>query len=378
MLSSRPLLFSRTLENMNQNQTNFGQQKQSTLSNQKDETILEVFKWVFFAFALLLTLLSILSKSFLSSISFLAIALLLFPLSANYLKGKLPFFKNRIFKGIGLLVLTMIGVVSSDFSSRIDKLKHLPKSVEQKKNIIKDYIENDLEDNSIQNVKGLVEAGELFGKWNYSTKNPSDEHISKQIDSDGKEVFVFTPLFDFKEAKYLKNDVKKGKITDYKMFFEVDSIGSIVSKKTIISYSKIGEVEYIGNEVPSLSFLIDEGIVNSQKEMIAKEKQREDEKKAQEKQYEEQKKGHEEQMQRFEKKCLSSWDGSHRELVKYVKKNMNNPKSFEHVETRYGVTNGYAGIVMVYRGTNAFGAIVTNSIKAKISLEDCSIISVEE
>lgn len=83
-------------------------------------------------------------------------------------------------------------------------------------------------------------------------------------------------------------------------------------------------------------------------------------------------------MLEFEKKRLSSWDGSHRELVKYVKKNMHNPKSFEHVETRYGVTGDYAGLVMIYRSTNAFGAIVSNSIKAKVNLGDCSLISIEQ
>ena len=61
---------------------------------------------------------------------------------------------------------------------------------------------------------------------------------------------------------------------------------------------------------------------------------------------------------------------------RFVKQSMHNPKSFEHAETRYTATSEYAGIVMVYRGTNAFGAIVTNSVKAKIGLEDCSVISV--
>ncbi|RRA92426.1 hypothetical protein [Paenimyroides viscosum] len=97
-----------------------------------------------------------------------------------------------------------------------------------------------------------------------------------------------------------------------------------------------------------------------------------------EKQILKQKEEHDKRIVEFKEKCLSSWDGSHRELVKYVKKNMHNPKSFEHVETQYGVTGDYAGLVMIYRGTNSFGATVSNSIKAKVSLEDCSVISIED
>ena len=36
----------------------------------------------------------------------------------------------------------------------------------------------------------------------------------------------------------------------------------------------------------------------------------------------------------FEDKCLSAWDGSCLGLVLYVQHNMNNPKSFEYVETK--------------------------------------------
>ena len=56
---------------------------------------------------------------------------------------------------------------------------------------------------------------------------------------------------------------------------------------------------------------------------------------------------------------------------------MNDPKSFEHVNTTYVMTNdGYAIINMVYRGRNALGGIVTESIKAKIDPLDCSIIQI--
>lgn len=77
----------------------------------------------------------------------------------------------------------------------------------------------------------------------------------------------------------------------------------------------------------------------------------------------------------FKKNCFSGWDGSHTELVKYVKKNMHNPKSFEHVSTTYATANDYAVVTMTYRGTNALGAIVTEKVKAQVSY-DCKVIKI--
>lgn len=77
----------------------------------------------------------------------------------------------------------------------------------------------------------------------------------------------------------------------------------------------------------------------------------------------------------FEDNCLSAWDGSCIELVKYVKNNMNNPKSFEHVSTTYATLKDYAVVTMTYRGTNGFGATVTEQIRAKVSY-DCEVLGI--
>ncbi len=67
---------------------------------------------------------------------------------------------------------------------------------------------------------------------------------------------------------------------------------------------------------------------------------------------------------------FSFWNGSHRNTVEYVKERMHNPKSFEHVETRYTdyAEKGFRHIQMKYRGTNLFNAVVTNSIWVKVDL----------
>lgn len=68
-------------------------------------------------------------------------------------------------------------------------------------------------------------------------------------------------------------------------------------------------------------------------------------------------------------KQFSAWDGSHLQLVRLVKQNMNNPKSFKHIETNYADKGSYISVYMKFRGSNSFGAIVINTIRAKVDLK---------
>lgn len=71
----------------------------------------------------------------------------------------------------------------------------------------------------------------------------------------------------------------------------------------------------------------------------------------------------------FEDKYVSRWDGSVKPVVQYVKNSMNDPKSFEHVNTQWGIVSGTTDrywVNMTFRGTNAFGATVTNTIKVEV------------
>jgi hypothetical protein len=64
---------------------------------------------------------------------------------------------------------------------------------------------------------------------------------------------------------------------------------------------------------------------------------------------------------------LSDVDGSLPTLVTYVKKQMENPNSFEHVETGWMDKGDFLQVRMIYRGENMYGAIVTNTIVAECS-----------
>ncbi|MDH3976456.1 MAG: hypothetical protein OEV42_19500 [Deltaproteobacteria bacterium] len=65
---------------------------------------------------------------------------------------------------------------------------------------------------------------------------------------------------------------------------------------------------------------------------------------------------------------FSAWDGSHRSLEKAIKSSMNDPSSYEHVKTVYWDKKSHLVVLTTFRGKNAFGALVKNSIKAKVDL----------
>jgi hypothetical protein len=64
-------------------------------------------------------------------------------------------------------------------------------------------------------------------------------------------------------------------------------------------------------------------------------------------------------------KQFSAWDGSHNTLTQIIKKAMNDPDSYEHVETKYWDMSSHIVVRTVYSGNNVFGGRVKNFVKAK-------------
>jgi hypothetical protein len=67
---------------------------------------------------------------------------------------------------------------------------------------------------------------------------------------------------------------------------------------------------------------------------------------------------------------FSLWDGSHNKSVELIKDNMNDPKSFEHDETTYFDQENHLIIVTTFRGKNAFGGVITNTIRTKVDVTE--------
>jgi len=75
---------------------------------------------------------------------------------------------------------------------------------------------------------------------------------------------------------------------------------------------------------------------------------------------------------------FSAWDGSHIQLTRLIKKSMNDPNSYEHVSTTYSESRDFLIVLTTFRGNNAFGAMVKQSVKAKVGLDGEVIEVLEE
>lgn len=75
---------------------------------------------------------------------------------------------------------------------------------------------------------------------------------------------------------------------------------------------------------------------------------------------------------------FSSWDGSHHSVERAIKAMMNDPASYEHVETRYRDDGDTLYIVSTIRGKNSFGGTVTSRFAAKVSASTGAVLSLVE
>ena len=77
-------------------------------------------------------------------------------------------------------------------------------------------------------------------------------------------------------------------------------------------------------------------------------------------------------------KCFTSFDGSHNELTVYIKEHINDPDSYKHDETTFSYNTDHCIVLTAYRGTNKFGGVVRNYIKAKTDANTCAVLQVLE
>lgn len=69
-------------------------------------------------------------------------------------------------------------------------------------------------------------------------------------------------------------------------------------------------------------------------------------------------------------------DGQNYQVVQAVKKSMNDPDSFEHIETKYvDNSSGDVAITMMFRGKNAFGGKIVNRAVAMVNPESGAVTS---
>ena len=71
--------------------------------------------------------------------------------------------------------------------------------------------------------------------------------------------------------------------------------------------------------------------------------------------------------------CLSEWNGSHRGVVDWLKDNLRDPDSYEHIETRITPVNtaGEHTLLMQYRARNGFGGMNVGNLTATVQNKTC-------
>ncbi|MCT8345445.1 MULTISPECIES: hypothetical protein [Photorhabdus] len=76
---------------------------------------------------------------------------------------------------------------------------------------------------------------------------------------------------------------------------------------------------------------------------------------------------------------FSGWDGSYRPLEKIIKENMHDESTYKHVETTYRLIldkNPHAVIETTFKGSNAYGGIVKQTISANVDIKTGQIINI--
>ena len=215
---------------------------------------MKVAKYILAVITLLLSVYAFIDKRILFGIMLLIIGALILPPISDKLKEKFSFWNNRIVRYVSLLILLMIGATN------------LPPA---RDTTLINYIQKETNDKTLNELKKLESVGNDLGSSS-AMANPK-EFLNKK----GKNTIVFDPKFDFsKAANYLKEDNENGAIKNLVIEFDFDSNNTITSKRTIITYSKKGEITYPNNEIPAVSTLIDYQAMETYKKVLAQEKER--------------------------------------------------------------------------------------------------------
>ena len=78
---------------------------------------------------------------------------------------------------------------------------------------------------------------------------------------------------------------------------------------------------------------------------------------------------------------FSGWNGAYRPLEAMIKADMHDDSSYKHLSTRYHLVltdDPHATIDTTFRGTNAFGGIVKETVSARVDLRTGNVISIVE
>ena len=78
---------------------------------------------------------------------------------------------------------------------------------------------------------------------------------------------------------------------------------------------------------------------------------------------------------------FSGWNGAYRPLEALIKADMHDDSSYKHLSTRYRLIltdDPHATVETTFRGTNAFGGVVKETVSARVDLRTGNVVSFNE
>lgn len=283
------------------------------------DALYKIAKWILSCLILLLGLVYLTIHTF-SGVVILVIGLLINPTIFSKLSKLIKFKKTKELNLAMMFAGTMLCMIMMFVGLNLNQ----EKEIQSKISTLNSYLESGNEKKALETIKQLSSINDTNAK-------DTAKNIQKLIDKSKSKTYAKDVLLSMsdKQLKLLKEDKLQNKYI---------------------------EIEYLNNRfIKLLKDNIDK------RDVWTKEKIAIEEKKKKEKQEKERK--------LLLEKQFSAWDGSHRGLTEYIKSAMNDAKSYEHVETKYWDFKDYLVVQTTFRGNNAFGGKVINTIKAEVSLD---------
>lgn len=289
----------------------------------------------------------------LMSVFFMIVGLLVFPIISEILKSKITLWQNKYVRYGVIVGLVIIG---GTLKSKADKqkLESTPEFLAEK--FVKDNPNNKL----IKIADTLLKLDDYFDSEE-SKKYFNDKNF--KANTDGSVSYKFLDIEKdtlFKDYQNLENG---NYIIDYNLIFDFKD-NNVNTVKAVAKYSNGSEKEFSESNVISIEKLLNTSEILKMKDAVAKleEAQKQD-------------KENEQRKAKFEKECFTVMEGYNFSLVKLVKENLHDADSFEHVETKFKLMDGFAVVIMKYKAKNGFNAMRLNQITAKINY-DCQVVEI--
>lgn len=298
-----------------------------------------VLSWVFSVLFFLAFLGSLFSGEYLSAFIFLVITGFILPPLNKWLISKhksfdVPGWQKTLYVIILLFLASSLGDKTTSYYTIVDKT-NIYKTIENK-----EVLETLPKYSEIVIIEESEESGFI--------KTKKKTWVSAKDISPAKYISMYTK----NQPTNIYNDLEEKKVLEtVNKFTELRVwLPSLATTSNYVQIHKDDSDSYVkrdnlfeGNEKEFLAFLAK---LQAEQEKIAKEKAR--------------KKSISDQ--------FSAWNGAHINLEKYIKSSMHDPSSYKHVETVYWDKKTHLIVQTTFRGKNAFGGIVKNSVKAMVGL----------